>query len=277
MDCFIRGRDNPNVQILWGLSDGFSPPAKKLMAESWRDASFAEYTLAPLENIFPLNEDLLCKKHGYSIAELIYLQLQLVPYGGFRGIDLKAGERLIIAPATGGHSGAAVGLAVAMGACVVALGRNLQSLKRLQEQFPQIDIMQVTGDADADTNTLQSFGAIDAYLDISPGSASQSTHFTSCFNALKPHGRVSLMGVVGSNLAVPYVSLMVKSITVKGQFMYKREDVEGLIKLAEAGVLKLGKAGGIEVVASFKLDQAEAALEKAEKSHGVGKLVVFEP
>ena len=277
VDSFIRGRDNPNVQLLWGLSDGYTPQSKRFMADNWRHAGFAEYTIAPLENVFPLNEKILCQDLGYSFAELVYLQLRFVTYGGFRGINLQAGERIIIAPATGSHSGAGVGVALAMGAQVVAVGRNIDALKTLQNQFPQIDVAQITGDMATDTTTLQSFGTIDAVLDISPAQAKNSTHLTSCFNALKPYGRISLMGVIDSNIAIPYIMLMGKNATIKGQYMYRREDVEGLIKLAEAGILKLGKAGKSEVVGSYKLEQVEEALGAAEQMKGVGKLVVFEP
>ncbi|KPI34710.1 Alcohol dehydrogenase [Cyphellophora attinorum] len=268
VDCFFRGRDDPDVQVLWGLSDGFSLQSKRFMADSWRHAGFAEFAAAPLENVFALNEDVLCGKLGYDIPELLLMQLQLVTYGGFRAIGSRLARE---------SCGAGVGVALAMGAQVVALGRNLESLKELQQQYPQVDIMQITGDADKDTATLQSFGVIDAYLDISPASAAQSTHFASCFSALRPGGRAALMGVVGSSLPVPYVSLMIKNITIKGQFMYRREDVDGLIRLAESGVLKLGRAGGSEVVRSFKLEEADEALDFAEKTRGVGRLVVFEP
>jgi NADPH:quinone reductase-like Zn-dependent oxidoreductase len=103
-DPFIRGRDDTDVQILWGASQGASPMSKKLMEDSWRDGVYKEYVRAPLENCYALNEKVLLGNLaegglGYSMADLTYIGKQVVAYGGLRGIDLKAGETVIVAPA----------------------------------------------------------------------------------------------------------------------------------------------------------------------------------
>lgn len=113
VEPFIRGRDDPDVQILWALSQGPSPASKKLMEDSWLNGTFAEYARVPLENCYALNETRLLGQPaegglGYNLADLTHLSNQIVAYGGLRGIDLKAGETIIIAPATGAYSGAAV-------------------------------------------------------------------------------------------------------------------------------------------------------------------------
>jgi NADPH:quinone reductase-like Zn-dependent oxidoreductase len=61
-----------------------------------------------------------------------------VPYGGLRDIDLKPGETIIIAPAAGSFGGAAVKLALAMGALVIAVGRNPEALKKLAASYERI-------------------------------------------------------------------------------------------------------------------------------------------
>ena len=53
--------------------------------------------------------------------------------------------------------------------------------------------------------------------------------------------------------------------------MYEREDIKGLIKLAESGVLKLGKEAGQEIFGSFKLEKAEKATNIAEANHEIGE------
>lgn len=60
-------------------------PAEKLMAEEWRHGSYAEYVKAPLENVYPLNEELLTKNLGHSIHDLGYITSLLVPNGGLSG------------------------------------------------------------------------------------------------------------------------------------------------------------------------------------------------
>lgn len=279
VDIFFRARDDPtNTQILWGLFDGPTPASKKFMKDNYALGGYAAYTRVPLENALPLNESILCGQMGYSFAELIYLATYFVSYGGFRGMDLKAGEQVIVAPATGNFSGAAVTVALAMGARVIAIGRNKEALEVLMKRFPhRVNVVQVTGDVGKDTAALMAFGEVDAYLDISPYQAAGSTHFGSCFNAVRSYGRVSLMGVVSDNIAVPYVQAVMKNLTIRGQYMYEREDALRVIKLAEAGILKLGKEVGCEVVGTFKLEEVEEGLKTAAANHKGGKMTIIEP
>lgn len=281
-EAFIRGRDDSDVQILWGLSQGASAMSKKLMEDSWSHGLYKEYAQAPLENCYALNEELLLGSPaegglGYSVADLTYISKQLVAYGGLRGIDLKAGETVIVAPATGGYSGAAVEVASAMGARVIAVGRNMATLKRIAEHNPRVVLVQLKGNVEEDTAMLQQFGKIDAYLDISPAAASKSTHVRSCLMALKSYGRASLMGVIDSDVAIPYIVAMFKNLTIRGQFMYEREDVKGIIKLVESGVLKLGKSAGQEIVGKFPLEEWQQAFEAATKNPEAGKIVLLTP
>ena len=47
--------------------------AMRLMEGEWRNGSFAEYAKFPLENVFVLDEDVLCGALGYSIEDLCAL------------------------------------------------------------------------------------------------------------------------------------------------------------------------------------------------------------
>lgn len=283
LEPHIRGRDNPDVQILWGTGVfGANPMAKKLMEDSWRNGLYAEYARAPLENCYALNEKVLLGSPaegglGYSIADLTCLSRQLVAYGGLRGIDLKAGETVIVAPATGAYSGAAVQVASAMGARVIAVGRNLNTLHKIAAANARVNIVQLKGNFEEDLASLQQFGPVDAYIDISPAAANDSTHVRSCLMALKQYGRASLMGVIQKDIAVPYVMAVLNNLTIRGQYMYEREDARGIIKLAEAGVLKLGKSAGHEVVAQVPLEEWEKGLEIARQNSEAGKIVLFTP
>ncbi|PSS22746.1 hypothetical protein M430DRAFT_98267 [Amorphotheca resinae ATCC 22711] len=281
LEPFIRGRDDPNVQFLWGFGVfGTNPKALKLMEGTWRDGLFAEYARAPLENCFALDERLLLGSPaagglGYSVADLTLLSTHVVAYGGFRGIDLKAGETVIVAPATGVFSGAAVEVASALGARVLAVGRNIEALQEIAARNARVSIVQLKGNVEEDLASLKKFGPIDAYLDISPHSASDSTHIRTCLMAVKPYGRVSLMGTVAKDIAIPYVVAMLNNLTIRGQYMYERDDVRGIIKLAEAGVLKLGKEAGHRIEGRFPLEEWEKAFEVAAQNPRVGKSVIF--
>jgi D-arabinose 1-dehydrogenase-like Zn-dependent alcohol dehydrogenase len=67
---FISARDDPDSGMLMGMHGA---SAMKLMEGEWRNGSFAEYAKFPLENVFALDEDVLCGKMGYSIADLCAL------------------------------------------------------------------------------------------------------------------------------------------------------------------------------------------------------------
>jgi threonine dehydrogenase-like Zn-dependent dehydrogenase len=280
---FVRGRDNTDVQILWGLGVfGNNPSAIKLAENVWRDGMSAEYARAPLENTHALDEKVLLGSPahgglGYEIADLTYMARFAVPYGGFRGIDLKAGETVIVAPATGAYSSAAVEVAIAMGAKVIAVGRNLEKLKKVGAINPRVRFYELKNDPAIDIPALRAFGSIDAYMDLSPAIANDSTHVGSCMMALKPYGRVSLMGVIMKDINIPYGMAVLNNLTIQGKYMYEREDVKLMIKMVEAGVLKLGKEAGHEVVGRYKMEEFEEGLNTAMMNQSAGRFVVFEP
>lgn len=269
--------------IIRGANDGFTPREKTFMKDNWSAAAYADYVRAPLENCWALNEERFCGKDedgglGLDIYDLLQLPNQLVPYGGLRGIGVQPGERVIIAPATGMFTGAAVAVADAMGANVIAVGRNIQVLKELQATFRRIKIVQLKGNIEKDTAAMKAFGPVDAYIDISPPTAVNSTHLRSAFMALEPYGRVSLMGIpANDSIPVPYAIATFSSLTIRGQFMYEPSDVPAFIKLAESGLLKLGKEGGVQIVGKFGLDEVEKAFATASANPEAGRLCMVVP
>lgn len=282
LEAFIRGRDNPDVQILWGFFDGLSPESKKFMANNWSMGSYAEYVRAPLENTWALDEKRLCGSPsegglGYTVEDLAATAELLIPYAGLRTIGVQAGETVVIAPATGGFSSAAVAAAHAMGARVIAMSRDVETLKKLQRRFPDMRIVPNTGDALADTAALKALGPIDAYLDISPPQAAGSTHIRSCFMALRQYGRASLMGMVNADLSMSYMLGVGSNLTVRFQFMYEREDVKAMVKLIESGRLRLGEAGGYEVCGRYKLEEIEECIRVTAANSKAGQMVLVTP
>ena len=120
------------------------------MRDVWRDGSYAQYVRAPLENVFALNEERLCGNPssgiglGHTPEDLTAFLPMLVPYGGLRDVHLQPGETVIIAPATGPFGSAAVKVALAMGAKVIAMGRNQNVLMKLAEH-ERVDYVPMTG------------------------------------------------------------------------------------------------------------------------------------
>ncbi|KAF5867793.1 putative alcohol dehydrogenase protein [Botrytis fragariae] len=280
IEPFVRGRDNSDVKILWGLgSFGRDPKAKKLI-EVWRDGSLAEYAKIPLENVFVLNEKRLLGSPaegglGYSLGDLSSLAPHMVPYGGFRGIDLKAGETVIVSPATGLFSSAAVEVALAMGARVIAVSRNLSKLQKLAAANQRVEIVQTTGNYEEDLARIKALGPVDAYLDLSPQEANGSSYIRACLMSLRDYGRASLMGVTDNDIDIPYKMAVMKKLTIRGQYMYEREDAKGLIKLVESGLLKLGKAGGKEVVGEFSIEQWDEGIKSLIQNPEPEKMAIM--
>ncbi|KAF4341534.1 alcohol dehydrogenase [Fusarium beomiforme] len=278
-DSFIQGRDDLNSLILHGLSSGFNAGSNKLMEGEWRDGTYAEYAKVPLENCFPLDEgrlmgDIAIGGLGYSTTEFVYLWTISVPFGGLQDIDIRSGDKVIISPAAGTFGSAAVLAALAMGARVIAVGRNQETLYKIKAIDPtRIRIALNTGNIEADVKELTKDGPADAFFDISPGKAITSSHFKSCILSLRRGGRVSLMGA-HQELTLPTQFIMLNDITVKGKWMYTKDDMRNMVKLLEAGYLKLDAT---HTAGNFPLEEFEKAFDSASKLSGPLSQVVISP
>jgi D-arabinose 1-dehydrogenase-like Zn-dependent alcohol dehydrogenase len=166
----------------------------------------------------------LCKELGYTVPDLMQLVVDVIAYSGLKGIAVKAGERIIVTPATGMFSGAAVGVAVAMGATVLATGRNERALARLVSAHGDlVSSIPRASDVETDTANLKQHGTVDAFLEMTPMGAEGSTHVRAAFGALKQYGRACIMGFGAGamkDVEIPMMELTFKSITVHGHAMY---------------------------------------------------------
>ncbi|PWY66494.1 GroES-like protein [Aspergillus sclerotioniger CBS 115572] len=287
-DAVIRGRDDPTTAALSGISGGLSAASKRLMGTEWRDSTYAQYARVPLENCFVLDEKRLLGSPsdgglGYDLDGLLYMAVQLVPYGGLRAVGVSAGDRVIISPATGSFGGTAVQIALAMGASVVAMGRKGEVLERLRSFFaPQygedrIQTVRMTNDVQEEVTALARSGPADVFFDISPPQATGSTHVKSAILSLGHSGRVCLMGGQTGDQAIPPQAVMHRNLTIRGQWMYGRQEVLHLIRMVESGALKLGRDAGSRTVGSFPLEQWQQAFDLAAERAGPGERVVLTP
>ncbi|KAL9624746.1 MAG: hypothetical protein Q9160_001100 [Pyrenula sp. 1 TL-2023] len=282
-DATIRGRDDPGTVMLSGITQGFSAGSAKLMEGEWRDSSYAEYMKAPLENLYALDEDKLTKTkeeggRGYEMERLVYLGRLAVAMGGLRAIDVRPGETVVVAPATGAFGGAAVQLASQMGAGrVVAMGRSEEGLRRLKEMYARVETVRMSGSVEQEVEELRKYGPIDAVFDISSPLAAKSTHIKSCVEALREGGRMTLMGGIPEDVGIPYLTVMVKSLVLKGKFMYDRGDLEDLIKMVESGVVDLSERARVKLMGRFGLEDIDEAMTAAEKFDKLGEQVVLVP
>lgn len=282
VDCVVRGRDEPANLFLTAINEGMTPGSRRLMRDVWRDAgTFAELARVPLENCVPLDEARLCHSGGlgYSVPDLMYMSYLLVPFGGLRDIGLEAGETVLVCPATGGYGGAGVQVALAMGARVIAMGRNEAELARLKAHArrgspgAEIETVRLTGDETADAEALQALGPLDAVLDLTPPQGSQSSHVRSAVRALRRGGRISMMGFIDQ--PYPPWTFVGKNVALKGKLMYEREDMLQFVKMLERGLFPRGK--DFVDTKAFRLEEWKEALDQGAEHMGIGKHCVFVP
>ncbi|KAI0521892.1 GroES-like protein [Xylaria bambusicola] len=278
IDPFTTARDDSNAEIIVGLMDSGEKKAQKLARDTWRDGCWQSHAVVPLENTVPLDEDVLVGKHGYTVEELSIILRFGVAYGAISNVDIKAGETVIVGPATGQFSGAVVEIVSALGARVIALGRNQATLATLQSKIPRVETVVVTGDVEKDAQSIQAFGQADAFIDCTPHTVhSQPSHIQSAVLSLRKRGRIGLMGAMFANISLPYSYMILNSLQVKAKWMYTREEIRRLVKMIEVGTLKIGKEAGHRVYGKFKLEEYEKAFEAAHTHSGWGALVVFTP
>ena len=252
------------------------------MAGEWRDSSFAEYVKAPLENCILLPEERLCGGVdrgglGYEIPQLLAMGKMMVAFGGLRDIRLEAGQTVIVATATGPFGGAAVMVALAMGARVIAMGRNEDTLRTLKGLSERVETVRITGDSAEEIAALAKFGPADAYFDISPPEAVRSSHVRSAMMSLRNGGRVSFMSGFLGDVPLPLRVVMVKDLKLHGKWMYSRDDMVLLVKMVEIGILRLGEESGQHVRGVFGLEEWKEALDVSAQNKKAGDVVLFKP
>lgn len=72
------------------------------------------------------------------------------------------------------------------------------------------------------------------------------------------------------DLPIPHGIFMHQGLTVKGKWMYERADVKALIRMVEAGLLRLGSRGRDTKVKVFDLEKWDEAFSAAEEAGKMG-------
>jgi threonine dehydrogenase-like Zn-dependent dehydrogenase len=277
-DPSVLSRDDENTYILQGHFHPDTEGSKLLGKGEWQNGTFAEYAKVPLENITCLNEARLLGHPeagglGYQINDLVCLNEMLIAYGGLNDANVKAGDKVLVAPATGSIGRAAVHVALALGAKVMAMARSPEKLRDLGsfDHQGRLSTITISGDVQSDLTSIREVagGDIDVFFDISPPEAVNSSHIKSSILALRPRGRISLMGTFLEDVPLPLNHIMFSNITLQGTRMYTRSQREQLVKMVENGCLKLGQAGGLKPTISYKLEDWQEAFRAAKELRGV--------
>jgi NADPH:quinone reductase-like Zn-dependent oxidoreductase len=274
-DPTVRSRDDvrsPDITLqAWSARDA----GGLRLQRHFRHGSFAEQMMVPTENVKRIG-----KIEQAEAAQWCALGTLLVPYGGFLAANLRPGETVLVSGATGNFGSSAVAVALAMGAaCVVAPGRNETVLDDLKRRFGhRFRAVRLSGNETEDRERMKQAapGGIDCVLDILPPSA-PATAARAAVMAVRPYGRVALMGGVGmlggAELELPYPWIMRNCITIHGVWMYPPEAAASLIALIRSGLLPLDHFEAT----SFDLDHANEAVTHAAANGGSFKMTVILP
>jgi alcohol dehydrogenase len=270
-DPTVRSRDDsvsPDIMLQGLIAPGEGP---QRMQAYFRNGSFAQQMLLPMENATALDG-----MDDIDPLRLCWMSTFLVPYGGLLASGLQAGETVLISGATGHFGGAAVAVALAMGASlVIAPGRNQAALKELVRRFgPKVRTVVLTGNELEDRQSMQRAAGcpIDRMLDILPP-INNAAPVRAAALAVRPYGTIVLMGGVDANLDLPYKEIMRNCITIRGQFMYPRNAPRRLAALIRAGSLSVDDLD----TKAFGLADVNAAIEHAAATYGPWRKTVIQP
>lgn len=270
-DPTVRARDDAGAPaaLLQGLT---AADVRGIRLHAYyHDGSWAERVRVPIENAIALGPIEPAQAAAWST-----LGTYLVPYGGLVAAGLQPGEIVVVNGATGAFGSAGVAVALAMGAsCVVATGRNVRTLEELARRFgSRVRPVAMAVEEERDRGAILDAapGPIDCVLDLLPPAATP-TQVRAALLAVRPCGRVVLMGGLRDDLPIPYGWLMRNCVTLRGQFMYPREAIARLVSLVRAGLLRLDGAA----ITSFPLDRANEAVAHAAANAGAFQATVICP
>jgi alcohol dehydrogenase len=274
-DPTVRSRDDalsPDI-TLQGLSAGGEGGLR--LQKYFRDGSWAEQMRIPTENAIRIGS-----LDAADAARWCVLGRVLVPYGGLHAARLQAGETVVINGATGSFGAAGIAVALAMGAGrVVATGRNVSVLEDLARRFgPRLRTVAMRGSEKDDRERIReaAAGPIDCVLDLLPPAAS-TVQVRTAIMAVRPYGRVVLMGGVGmqdgAGLDLPYRWIMRNCISIHGQWMYPPEAAIKMIGLIRAGLIDLDQYA----ITTFDLDNANEAVAHAASNASPFRMTVIQP
>src|SRR5215469_2361674 len=230
---------NENVQEPGRMLIGITSPGGvgDRLQESWKDGTLAEYVLLPAENVTPI-EGL----DDYSLPQLTAITRCIVPFGALVRDRLRAGETVIVNGASGAYGGAAVLVALAMGAArVVAAGRKRETLGRLARAGGSRVVPVVSeGDVEKDIASLRSAAGGGAHLafDI-VGNAKDPNSTLAALGSLYRWGRLVLMGSITTPIPINSLSLMFNNLEIIGNFMHAQNAYLPLLAMVRSGQLNL--------------------------------------
>jgi NADPH2:quinone reductase len=155
------------------------------------DGGYAEYTCVPVSQVIPFSSDLPWSTLG-ALPEMLQ-----TAYGSLTvGLDIQAGQTLLIRGGTSSIGMAAAVLAKRAGLRVISTTRNPASALRLRDLGVD-DVVIDTGEISEAVRALAT-GGVDAALDL----VGSPTLFD-CLRATRVHGTVCMSGMLSNQWTLP--------------------------------------------------------------------------
>jgi len=270
VSSFFRSSENvpEAAQILLGITS-LGAGSERVQAD-WPDGTLAEYVLVPASTVTAADG-----LENIDSTRLSAVSRFVIPYGGLVRGRLAAGETLVVNGATGAYGGAAVLLALAMGAGrVVAAGRDAEKLRKLTRLAGKAVVaVALSGDQGRDAAALRDAagGGAEIAFDM-VGGAKDPSSTLACLNSLRRGGRLVLMGSMSVDLPISYMQLMINSLEVIGNFMHPVDAYRSVLAMVRGGRLDLT---ALEPKV-YPLAELPAAMEAAQKA-GSLEFVVMKP
>ncbi|PYY39740.1 NADPH:quinone reductase [Curtobacterium sp. MCPF17_046] len=230
------------------------------------DGSYAEYTVVPAVNAIPFDTDL-----GWDVVGALPETLQTAHGSITTGLDLRAGEHVLVHGGTSTVGLTAIAIAHHLGATVTATTRNPERFGLLTE-------------AGADNTLVDDDTLPDAIRAIAPDGLDAALEFVSAtalpttLSLMRRGGTVCFVGALNGQWTIPNFSPFtipsgVRLTSYAGGPDDLPADAFGhYLRMIEAGTLKPVIAG-----VYTGLEKAAAAQEDLESGHRPGKHVVVLP
>lgn len=228
----------------------------------------AEKVVAPAGQVMPLPAGMSFVEGAALPEACLTAWTNLVAEGG-----LQAGEVVLITGATGGMGTMAVQLARALGARVLAASRSVERLERLRGLGAEATVQLGESLPEEVSRSTGGRGA-DLVLDFVGG-----PHLSRCLAALRPHGRLVLIGLLAGRKAEVNLDLILgRRLRVIGSTLRPRPRAEkaALVRaFVDFAMPRLERREIRPVVDRvFPLGQIEAAYAALAEGGVAGKIVV---
>lgn len=227
------------------------------------DGGYAQYTVVPLANVIPIETELPWEVVG-AIPEMLQ-----TAYGSLTtGLDLRAGQTLLIRGGTSSVGLAAAALAREMGATVLATTRRAERLAALAERGIDHPILDDGHIADAVRALVP--GGVDATLELVG-----TTTLKDSLLATRVHGTVCSTGMVSNEWIVPdfypigYIPSGVRLTGYGGE----ANDLPPSVLQHYLDQIAAGRLS-VAIHRVYDMDEIREAHATMENNQAVGKLVV---